>query len=119
MNIILFDGVCNLCHGIVFFLRKRDKKGLFQFVAIQSEAGQTLLRPYAVTNENDTLYYLRGNACLQKSTAILYLLKDIGGGWKCFYPLILVPVCIRDAVYRFVSRNRYRWFGRREGCTLL
>lgn len=119
MNIILFDGVCNLCHGIVSFLMKRDTKALFKFVAIQSEAGQTVLRAYAVKDENQTLYYLRGNVCFRKSTAILHILKDLGGVWKYFYPLIFIPVCIRDAVYYFVSRNRYRWFGKREDCTLL
>lgn len=119
MSIILFDGVCNLCHGIVSFLMKRDKKARFRFVTIQSEAGQALLERYAVKGGNETLYYLRGNVCFQKSTAVLHLLKDIGGGWRCFYPLILVPVCMRDAIYLFVSRNRYRWFGKRENCTLL
>lgn len=118
MNVLLFDGVCNLCHGMVSFVRKRDKKALFRFVAIQSEAGQTLIKQYRINNSNDTFYYICGSVCLEKSTAVLHLLKDLGGGWKCFYPLILIPSCLRDAVYLFVSRNRYRWFGKRGDCAL-
>lgn len=118
MNVVLFDGVCNLCHSTVSFIRKRDRKALLRFVALQSEAGKTLLKAYAVGRENDTLYYLRGDVCFQRSAAVLHLLKDLGGGWKCFYPLILLPSCIRDGVYLFVSRNRYRWFGKRNDCRL-
>ena len=118
MNVLLFDGVCNLCHGMVAFVRKRDKKALFRFVAIQSEAGQTLIEQYRIHNNNDTLYYIRGDVCYSKSTAVLQLLKDLGGGWKYCYPLIFIPPCLRDAVYLFVSRNRYRWFGKRDDCAL-
>lgn len=117
MNIILFDGVCNLCNGVVAFVIKRDKKALFRFAAIQSRAGQTLLKRYAVDSSRLlTLYYLRDGRCLQKSAAVLYILKDLGGIWQCFFPLIYLPSCLRDAVYLFISRHRYRWFGKRDAC---
>lgn len=118
-NIILFDGVCNLCSGIVAFLIKRDRKTLFRFAALQSETGRKLKKIYASGNEeNDTIYYIRGNECFQKSTAILYILKDLGRGWQCFYPLVILPVCMRDAVYLFISLNRYRLFGKRKSCLM-
>lgn len=117
MNIILFDGVCNLCNRVVLFIIKRDKKALFRFAAIQSEAGQSLLKQYAAEDEqNITIYYIRDNKCFRKSTAILHILKELGGIWKCFYPLIFIPPGIRDAIYLFISRNRYRLFGKRQTC---
>lgn len=116
MKIILFDGECNLCSAVVTFIIKRDKKALFRFAAIQSGVGQILLKSYAVKENSTTLYYLRDKVCFRKSTAMLLILKDLGGVWKCFYPLIVIPSCIRDAVYLFVSRNRYRVFGKRKYC---
>lgn len=118
MNIILFDGVCNLCSRVVVFLIKRDKKALFRFAAIQSGTGQLLLERYSINNKNTTLYYFRNGACFIKSTAILYILRDLGGGWKFFYPLIVIPACLRDVVYLFISRNRYKWFGRKNDCII-
>lgn len=117
MNIILFDGICNLCNGTVLFIIKRDKKALFRFAAIQSETGQSLIKQYGSNNEtNRTIYYIRDEECFQKSTAILHILKDLGKGWKLFYPFILIPTCIRDAIYMFISHNRYRLFGKRQTC---
>lgn len=119
MNIILFDGICNLCSRTVLFLIKRDKKALFRFAALQSEAGQALMEQYAATDkENRTLYYIRDNQCFQQSTAILYILKDLGGIWKGFYPLMVIPTCIRDTAYLFISRHRYRLFGKKKTCMI-
>lgn len=116
MRIILFDGICNLCSGVVLFIMKRDKKAVFRFAPIQSAAGQALLVRHGAGGGRDTVYYIRNGVCLQESAAVLFILKDLGGAWKCFYPLILVPACLRDAVYRFVARHRYRWFGKRSSC---
>lgn len=116
MRIILFDGVCNLCNATVAFIIKRDQKALFRFAAMQSEAGQTLLRQYHLEEAHATLYYLRDSVCFRRSTAALQILKDLGGVGRCFYPLIFIPACIRDAVYDFISRNRYRLFGKRKSC---
>ena len=120
MNIILFDGICNLCNGVVSFIIKRDKKALFRFAAIQSGAGQTLLSLYGATNNKQdlTLYYIRGEKYFCKSSAVIFILKDLGGMWKCFYPFIFLPTRFRDAIYLFIARHRYRWFGKRETCLI-
>lgn len=119
MNIILFDGICNLCNKVILFIIKRDKKALFRFAAIQSNAGQALIKRYAVqNNQNSTIYYIRDNKCFQRSTAILHILKDLGGIWKCFYLFILIPTCIRDIIYLSISRNRYKLFGKRRECMI-
>lgn len=119
MNIILFDGICNLCNGIVLFIIKRDKKAFFRFASIQSVIGKSLIEQYGAKNEsNMTLYYIRENNYYQKSTAVIYILKDLGGIWKCFYFLLFIPTCIRDAIYLSISRNRYRIFGKRQTCII-
>lgn len=119
MNIILFDGVCNLCNKVILFIIKKDKKALFRFAAIQSGAGQSLLKEYISGDEqNTTLYYIHNKKCYRKSTAVLHILKQLGGMWKCFYPLILIPPCIRDVVYHIISRHRYKLFGKRQKCML-
>lgn len=109
MNIILFDGECNLCNGMVRFIRGKDKRVLFRFAAIQSPLGQSMIKQYAANEKPSiTLYYIREETCFQKSTAILHILKDLGGLWSCFYLFMLVPAPIRDAIYLFIARNRYR-----------
>lgn len=119
MNIILFDGACNLCSNTISFLIKRDKKALFRFIATQSETGKILLQKYGIAQEQETtLFYIRNNRCLKRSTAILYILKDLGGFWKCFYLFIYLPARMRDAIYLFISKNRYRLFGRRDNCMM-
>lgn len=119
MKVILFDGICNLCNSTVLFIIKRDRKALFRFAALQSVTGQELLREYPTKDEqNTTICYIRDNRCYRKSTAILYILRDLGRGWQFFYPLILVPACVRDAIYMFVSNNRYRLFGKKPACMI-
>lgn len=119
MKVILFDGICNLCSGTVLFIIRRDKKALFRFAALQSGAGQSLLKKHHLINEqNETIYYLCDNSCYSESTAVLHILRDLGRGWQLLYAFILIPACIRDTAYRLISRNRYRLFGKKEACML-
>ncbi|TAE17616.1 MAG: thiol-disulfide oxidoreductase DCC family protein [Bacteroidetes bacterium] len=119
MNILLFDGVCNLCNGTVQFIIKRDKKARFRFASLQSDKGQALLQEHNLpTREFDSVIYIRNGKCYQKSTAALYIMRDLGGFWQIFFPLIIVPPFLRNAVYSLIARNRYRWFGRQESCML-
>lgn len=119
-HIILYDGVCNLCNGTVRFIIQRDKEALFRFAAIQSETGQSLIKQY--TNDDDekmvSIYYIRNKECYRKSTAILYILKDLGKGWNLLFPLIYIPATLRDSLYLLVSRNRYKLFGRKQTCII-
>jgi predicted DCC family thiol-disulfide oxidoreductase YuxK len=116
---VLFDGVCNLCNGFVQFIIRNDERGRFQFGALQSaEAQQLLIGTELRPQELDTVIYLRKGKVLTRSTAALYILKEMGGAWSLMVVFLVVPRFIRDAVYRFVANNRYRWFGRRESCML-
>ena len=120
MGIILFDGVCNLCNGAVRFIIKRDRFGKFRFASLQSDAGRALLEQNGVTHRGtDSIVYIpqQGDA-FSESSAVLYILKELGRGWQLLFPLIHLPGFLRDGIYRFIARNRYRWFGKKEKCML-
>lgn len=115
-QVILFDGVCNLCNSFVLFVIRRDKKKRFMFASLQSNAATELLINEIETPAFKTVILIKGNRIYKKSTAALRILKQLSGLWPLLYGLIIVPPFIRDAVYDFVARNRYKWFGRRNRC---
>lgn len=116
-QIILFDGVCNLCNGFVQFLIKRDKKARFKFASLQSESGQSLLLKFNLPPDDfHSFIYIKGDSHYTKSTAALNVLKDMGGPWKLFYVFILTPKFIRDFIYSSIAKSRYKLFGKRETC---
>jgi predicted DCC family thiol-disulfide oxidoreductase YuxK len=118
-RILLFDGVCNLCNGAVQFVINRDERQKFRFASLQSEAGQDLLRHFGLSTQRfDSFVLIEGERFHTESTAALRVAKQMGGGWPLLYAFIIVPAPIRNAVYRFVARNRYRWFGRKESCAI-
>ncbi|MBS1902080.1 MAG: DUF393 domain-containing protein [Bacteroidetes bacterium] len=117
-HVILFDGVCNLCNWWVDFLLPRDKHKRFLFGALQSESGEALVSRFGTSDKR-----LRSVVLIEdehnvytRSTAILHILKILGGPWKLLYAFIIVPRPIRDAVYDFIALNRYSWFGKRIVC---
>lgn len=119
-KIILFDGVCNLCNSSVQFVIKRDKKDLFRYAALQSEVGQQLVAERHIdTRQVDSIILIEpGVAYYTKSDAALEIAKDLGGFWKLSSIFMWIPRAIRNAVYDFVARNRYKWFGRKEACMI-
>lgn len=118
-NIILFDGVCNLCSNSVKFIIKRDKKALFKFAPLQSDIGIELLRKYDLTTqESDTVIYIRTGKALTRSTAALFVLKDLGGIWSGLFVFIVLPKFIRDFFYGLIAKSRYRIWGRKESCMI-
>jgi len=118
-NSILFDGVCNLCSNSVKFIIKRDKEALFKFAPLQSDIGIQLLRKYDVTTHGiDTFIYIRNEKALTRSTAALFVLKDLGGIWSCLFLFIVFPKFIRDFFYGLIAKSRYRIWGRTESCMI-
>ena len=117
--IILFDGVCNLCNSSVQFILKRDRKKLFHFGSLQGKAGQEYLRRFNLPTDNFNSFMLVENGKLYtRSTGALRMLKHLGGGWSLLYAFIIIPRFIRDAVYNWIAKNRYKWFGKQEACWL-
>jgi len=118
-HILLFDGVCNLCNGTVQFIIKNDPDGQFKFASLQSERGQALLIKLGLpTNHFDSFVYIAGDTYYIKSTAVLHILKKLGGFWKLLYVLMLFPRPVRDFFYGLVAKTRYSLFGKRESCMI-
>ena len=118
-RIVLFDGVCNLCNAAVQFIIDRDKEGKYVFTSLQSPTGNALLEKFGLsTTDFDTFVLIDNNSAFTKSTAALKVARQLDGLWKLTYIFIIVPAFIRDAVYGFIAKNRYRWFGKEENCRI-
>lgn len=118
-SIILFDGICNLCNGSVQFVIKHDKEGYFKFAALQTEVGQNLLKEYSLTSTALNSFVLIENGkAYTESTAALKVAKNLNGAIKLLSGFMIVPAFIRDAVYKTIARNRYRWFGKKDSCMI-
>ncbi len=122
--IILYDGVCALCHRLVRFVLARDPAGRFRFAALQSRlAREILTRHGRDARDLDTLYLVlahgrAGERLLRKSDAALWVLHRLGGPWRAAAALRLLPTGVRDLGYDWLSRSRYRLFGRYDACAL-
>ena len=115
---MLFDGVCNLCNGAVRFVYANDPAGRFRFASLQSPRAAELLAPTGGAPREESVVLLAYGRRYEASDAALHLALGLRAPWPLAFALILVPRAARDAAYRWVARNRYRWFGRRETCPL-
>ncbi len=118
-RIILFDGVCNFCNFWVNFILKRDRRKIFKFAALQSRAGQDLLKKFNLaTSGFDTFILITGEEYFTKSTAALKISKELKSIVKIIFPLIILPQSIRDLLYDLIAKNRYKLFGKRNTCRI-
>ena len=118
-QLIIFDGVCNLCNTVVQFVITRDPQARFHFTPLQSAPGQHILTQHHLPLDDfDSFIYLRQAKLHQRSTAALYLLKDLGGLWSLAYGFMIVPRFIRDWVYDRVARSRYSLWGKKDTCMI-
>ncbi len=118
-SLILFDGVCNLCNGFVNFLIVRDKKNKFQFGSLQSAKVQSILTEYQhSSNDISTVILIENNTLHSHSTAVLKIVRRLGGAWPLLYVFIIIPKPIRDFLYKLVAKNRYRLFGKKDACMI-
>ena len=119
-KIIIFDGVCNLCNSSVQYVIKHDKKDIFRFVAIQSELGQRIIKHIGISKKHtdSVVLYIPGKAYYYKSTAALEIAKKLGGIFTYATIFRLIPSVIRDAIYDYVAKNRYNWYGKKEYCII-
>lgn len=115
--IILFDGVCNLCNTSVQFIIQHDKNNYFKFASLQSEVGQELLKKYKIdTSIADSIVLIENNRSYVKSTATLRIARHLKALYPLLYGLIIVPPFVRNVIYDFIAKNRYKWFGKQETC---
>ena len=119
-KIILFDGVCNLCNGSVIFVLKREKKPMFKFASIQSEAGKELLEWCGLPSGYSQAVILIDNGKIYLgSTAALKVGQELIFPWDILsYTGFIVPKFIRDWIYNQIAQHRYKWFGKRDICMI-
>jgi predicted DCC family thiol-disulfide oxidoreductase YuxK len=118
-SIIVFDGVCHLCNGWVRFLLRHDRRARFRFASMQSDAGRGLLVAHGIDPDDPASFLLlEAGIARTDSDAILRVLATLGGPWRAAALLRILPSALRDPVYRWVARHRYRLFGRRDACSM-
>lgn len=119
-KIILFDGVCNLCNSSVLEVVKYDVKNQFVFASLQSEVGKKITNHLNIdiSKIDSIILYIPNVSYEVKSTAALKIMSNFGGLWVLVQVFFLFPVSIRDAVYDFIAKNRYKWFGKKESCLM-
>ena len=115
--VIIFDGVCNYCCGFVNFIINRDPQAIFRFVPFQSNTAHGILKEYDYPVDNlDTFVLIEEGKLYTKSEAGLRVQKLLGGLHTLLYAFIVVPAPIRDAVYDYIARHRYEWYGKKNEC---
>ena len=113
--VILFDGVCNLCTSSVQFVIPRDHNNKFKYASLQSNYGQEVIKKYSLHNI-DSIIYKREGKIKVKSTAALWIARDLGLPLSFLFIFIVVPSFIRNFVYDIIAKNRYKWFGEKDSC---
>lgn len=115
--IILFDGVCAFCAGLVRFVIKRDRQRVFRFASLQSPAARQLLGPdFVAANHLESMILIENGRIHRKSTASIRAFRRLGWFWPLLYVLLIIPRPLRDTLYDWFGRHRYQWFGRFEEC---
>jgi predicted DCC family thiol-disulfide oxidoreductase YuxK len=118
-QIVLFDGICNLCEGTVQFLIKNNKAKNLYFASLQSEFGQSILRNFGLPLDDfSSFIYFENNKIYQQSTAALQVIKHLKGAWPLMGVFVIVPSFIRNGIYNYISKNRFNWFGQKTECWL-
>ena len=117
-KLILFDGVCNLCNSSVQYVIKHDKKNVFMFTALQSDIGKDLIKRFNIDTEktDSILLYSPENSMASKSTAALKIAKHLGFPQSLMSVFFIIPPFIRNWVYDYIAKNRYKWYGKKEAC---
>jgi len=119
-QLVLFDGVCNLCNASVLKIIKKDTHSIFLFASLQSEIGKEITNHFKIDAqkidsiilvESNTNYYI-------KSTAALKIGKHFSGFWQLFHIFWVLPTSFRDFCYNYIAENRYKWFGKKEICMI-
>lgn len=116
-SIIYFDGVCNLCSAAVQFIIKRDTRNVFSFASLQSDFANQSVKLFDIRFEQvDSIILVENDKIYYRSTAALRIARKLNGLWSLLYVFIIVPSFIRDAVYNYIAKNRYLWYGKKESC---
>lgn len=113
-RIVLFDGECNLCNRLVRFIIKRDQHGALEFAPLQWAVSKHLIADRQASSE--TVLLIEHGKLYERSDAALRIARKLRFPWLLLYVFVVVPRPVRDAIYNWIARNRYRWFGKRDSC---
>ena len=117
--VVYYDGVCGLCDFFVNILIKIDSKGILKFSSLQGNSGQKLLSNLIFDKkELDTVLFRTNDQVYTRSTAVFKIIKSIGGIWRLFLLFDLLPTSFNDFIYRKISINRYKLFGKLDRCDI-
>jgi len=118
-KVILFDGVCNLCNSSINFVIKHDPKDLFRYASLQSDLGKSLMDKHHINPEKvDSIILISQDNAYTKSSAALRIARYLSGGYSLLVIFIIIPVFLRNLVYDYIARNRYKWYGKKESCMI-
>jgi predicted DCC family thiol-disulfide oxidoreductase YuxK len=119
-KLILFDGVCNLCDASVQYIIKYDKNDVFRYTALQSEVGQEIINKFNIDTEktDSILLYSEDHGIFYKSTAALKIASKLGFPRNLIVIFTIVPAFIRNWVYDYIAKNRYKWYGQKDECMI-
>ena len=118
-GIVLFDGVCHICDGAVRFILKRERAAELKFAPLQSDPGKSLLQQYGYPpGYLDGLILIESNRAHDRSSACLRIAGKLNFPWRLLFPLLIIPKPLRDFIYGNIAAVRYRWFGKKESCSL-
>ena len=118
-KVILFDGVCNLCNSTVQRVVRNDENDVFRFTALQSAVGMVMVTELGIdTAKTDSIILVEDESYFVKSTAALKIARGLSGAYPLLYGFMIIPSVIRDWVYDYIAKNRYKWFGKQDSCMI-
>lgn len=117
-KIVLFDGVCNYCNSMVNFAIRHDPEGILKFTPLQSATGSQLRERYKIPLHTDSVIFIENDKLWFYSDAALHITTYLRPPANFFAALLIIPKIIREPVYKWIAKNRYRWFGKRESCMI-
>lgn len=117
--VVFFDGECNLCNRSIQFILKRDRKDRFRFASLQGSTAKSLLADFVQDIElNKSIILLENGRFYLRSDAALRIAKHLDGFWPLLYGFMIIPTFIRNTLYNYIARNRYKWFGKADHCLI-
>jgi predicted DCC family thiol-disulfide oxidoreductase YuxK len=116
--IVLFDGVCNYCNAMVNFAIRNDKKAVLKFAPLQSTVGICLREQYKISADIDSVIVIENEKAYTYSDAAIRIARHLRWPARAFYALIIIPQFIRQPLYKWIAKNRYKWFGKKEECMI-
>ncbi len=116
--IILFDGVCNYCNWMVKFAIKHDKNGVLRFASLQSDIGKKIRLKYQIPDDVDSLVFVDNNQAFTYAAAAIGITKYFKYPAKLLYLFRIFPSFISTPIYKFIAKNRYKWFGKTDECQI-